>query len=335
MAYTYFAELAEGRSGSVDQRYQRAYKRVFLVRTDSAGYGPYYAGSHPSLPLVWSVHPEDSLAYCVGFSVDQDQGDPLLWRVTANYAYNADTAVGGGSGGTSGGTGATGNPAIDTQQQGQPPAERVQNPLLRPRDYQISTVAYPEVLMGDVDGNTIVNSAGDPFLPAAEIQKFGAQISIGLNSATPPSETWMGAVGNLNANTLTITPPGSTITLAAKTTRLNSLNAQAVYENGVAYWRWTLNFEFRPSTTSYASGWVQMGASWPRLGWKHVLLDAGKRKSSTASTTGYIEFTDPPSATKVSQPVLMNGANDRLPKFDKPYYKAWDVYRSVAFPSPL
>jgi hypothetical protein len=332
MAYTYFAEVAEGRSGSVDQRYQRAYKRVFLVRTDSAGYGPYYAGSHPSLPLVWSVHPEDTLAYCVGFSVDQDQGDPLLWRVTANYAYNADTAVGGGGGGTSGSTGATGNPAIDTQQQGQAPADRVQSPLSRPRDYQISTVAYPEALRGDAAGNAILNSAYDNFLPPAEIQRFGAQITIGLNNATPPSETWMGCVGKLNASTLTILPPGATISLAAKTTRLNSLNAQAVYENGVAYWRWTLNFEFRPSTTSYAGGWVQLGSSWPVLGWKLVLLDAGKRRWDG---TRWTPFTDPPGQQPVTQPVLMDGNTNRLAANTKPYYKAWDIYPTVTFPSPL
>jgi hypothetical protein len=327
MAYTLFREVIEGRSGSVDQRYQRAYKRAFLVKTDSAGYGPYYAGSHPSLPLVWSIHPEDPLAYCVGFSVDQDQNDGTLWRVTANYAYNADTFQGGGTG-----TGATGNPAIDTQQQGQAPADRVQSPLSRPRDYQISTVAYPEALRGDVDGNAILNSAYDPFLPASEIQKFGAQITIGLNASTPPSEAWMSAVGKLNATTLTITPPGSTISLAAKTTRLNSLNAQAVYENGLAYWRWTLAFEFRPSTTTYTSGWVQLGASWPVLGWKLVLLDAGKRRWDG---TRYTAFSDPPGQQPVTQAVLMDGSTDRLAANTKPYYKAWDIYRTITFPSPL
>lgn len=325
MGYTLFKEVIDGRSGSVDQRYQRAYKRVFLVRTDSPGYGPYYAGSHPSIPLVWSQHPEDALAYCVGFNVEQDQNDGMLWRVTANYAYNADTFQSGGVG-----TGTTGNPAIDTQQQGQAPADRVQSPLSRPRDYQISTVAYPEALRGDAAGNAILNSAYDNFLPPAEIQRFGAQITIGLNNATPPSETWMGCVGKLNASTLTILPPGATISLAAKTTRLNSLNAQAVYENGVAYWRWTLNFEFRPSTTSYAGGWVQLGSSWPVLGWKLVLLDSGKRRWNG---TDWEFFKD--RGVQVNQPVLMNGSSNRLSADAKPYYKAWDIYSTVSFPSPL
>ena len=143
----------------------------------------------------------------------------------------------------------------------------------------------------------------------------------------------MSAVGKLNATTLTITPPGSTISLATKTTRLNSLNAQAVYENGLAYWRWTLAFEFRPSTTTYTSGWVQLGASWPVLGWKLVLLDAGKRQWTGG--TRYVAFTDPPGQQPVTQPVLMAGNSDRLAANTKPYYKAWDIYRTITFPSPL
>lgn len=321
MAYVRCIEVIDGRSGSVDQRYQRSYKRVFLVETDANTYGPYYAGSHPSLPNVWDAHDEDANAYCVGLDVSQDQDNPRLWRVTCNYAYNADTA-------NSSGNGPTGNPAIDTQQQGQAPGSRVESPLSRPRDYQINTVAYPEVLRGDIDGNAILNSAYDYLTPAPEIQRFGAQLTIGLNNSSAPSDTWMGAVGKLNASSLTL----GSYTFSAKTVRLNSLSAQLVYENGVSYWRWSLVFEFRPSTTSYAGGWVQLGSSWPVLGWKMVLLDAGKRRWDGAK---WLEFKDPPYTSVVSQPVLMDGNNNRLTAGSKPYYKAWDIYNTITFPSPL
>jgi hypothetical protein len=191
-------------------------------------------------------------------------------------------------------------------------------------------VAYPEALRGDTDGNAILNSAYDPFLPPSEIQRFGAQITIGLNALIPPSEAWMSAVGALNATTFTILPPGSVISLAAKTTRLNSVNAQAVYENGVAYWRWTLNFEFRPSTTTYAGGWVQLGSSWPVLGWKLVLLDAGKRKWNGSAWEAFKD-----NGVQLTTPALMNGSGNRLSANTKPYYKAWDIYRTFTFPSPL
>lgn len=329
MAYTYFAEVAEGRSGSVDQRYQRSYKRVFIVKTDSAGYGPYYAGSHPSLPLVWSQHPEDPLAYCVGFSVDQDQNEPSLWRVTANYAYNADSFQGGGMG-----TGATGNPAIDTQQQGQPPENREQSPLSRPRDYQISTNTYREALLFDANGDAICNSGGDPFLPAPERERFTATLNIGLNSSSAPSTAWFNAVGKVNHTTLVV----GDYTMPAKTARLNSINAQRVYENGIGYYRWSLVFEYKPSTTSYTSGvWVQMGSTWPELGWRLVLLNLGKRRytADIPPFGGLVDICKAPTFTSVTSPVLLDNLTQPLAEGAKPYYKAFDIYESVVFPSPL
>ena len=90
MAYTLFTEVAEGRTASVDQKFNRTYTRVFLVRTDAATYGPAYAASHPSLPVIFSAHNEDAFAYCLSISPSQDQGDPTLWRITVNYGYNVD-----------------------------------------------------------------------------------------------------------------------------------------------------------------------------------------------------------------------------------------------------
>lgn len=322
MAYVRCSEVIDGRSGSVDQRYQRSYKRVFLVETDANTYGPYYAGSHPSLPNIWDAHDEDANAYCVGFDVSQDQDNPRLWRVTCNYAYNADTAA-------SSGNGPTGNPAIDTQQQGQAPADRVESPLSRPRDYQIATVTYPETLRGDADGNAILNSAYDYFTPAPEGQKLAATITVGLNNSSAPSNTWLGSVGMINASSMTI----GAYTVGAKTTRLNSLNAQLVYENGVSYWRWTLVFEYRPSSTSYAGGWQSLpGSAWPELGWKLVLLDAGKREWTGSA---WQDFKDKPYTAAVSAPVLMNGSGGRLSGGSTPKYKAWEIYKTTTFPSPM
>jgi len=90
MAYTLFTEVAEGRTASVDQKFNRTYTRVFLVRTDAASYGPAYAASHPSLPVIFSAHNEDANAYCLSISPSQDQGDPTLWRISVNYGYNVD-----------------------------------------------------------------------------------------------------------------------------------------------------------------------------------------------------------------------------------------------------
>lgn len=329
MAYTYFAEVAEGRSGSVDQRYQRSYKRTFLVKTSSSTYGPYYAGSHPSLPAVWTVHPEDAYAYCTGFSVDQDQGDPLLWRVVASYAYNADTASSGGSGGSSGGTGPTGNPAIDTQQQGQAPADRIQSPLSRPRDYQISGATSTTTVLTDVtSGNPIQNSAGDLFFPPVEKNIYGGLVTVGLNNATAPSNAWFTARGKTNAASLTI----GVYTFVARTCRLNDVSASLVYENGVSYWRWTLVFEVKPLNSTWTTNSFTLasaGGAPIELGWMAVLLDQGKRDQAGN------DLLDSITGLPVTQPVLLDGSGARLAPAGTEKYRAFHIYPTVTFPSPL
>lgn len=332
MAYTYFGEVAEGRSGSVDQKYQRAYKRVFLVKTDSSAYGPYYAGSHPSLPVVWSVHPEDSLAYCTGFSVDQDQGDVLLWRVVVNYAYNADTPSGGGSGGSSGGTGPSGNPSIDTQQAGQAPADRVQSPLSRVRDYTISSTTHTEAVQVDENNYTINNSAGDPFVPAAERTRVGATLTVGLNNANAPNVAWLGAVGKVNASSLTI----GAYVAPAQTVKLQSLSANLVYENGVSYWRWSLTFEFRPLTAALiglTSVWTQHTGTSIDPGWFLLLLDMGRRKLPLVN--GQPTAIENPPGTPVPIDVALDGSGLPLASGARPYYSPFQLYKTTTFPSPL
>jgi len=245
MAYVSFKELA-GKSGSVNSSFQRQYTRQFRIITDDATAGPFYAGSHPSLPLIFSVYPEDAKAFCVSLSPVQDGDNPLAWTVTAQYAYAMDAWVGGGGGG-GGGMMATGNPQIDTQQKGQPPASRVSNPLSRPRDYTFQTINVGQrVVEKDVvTDEPIVNTAGDPISPPYMIDIPAIAITIGLNSTSAPGDGWVSALGKINTNTLTI---GSWI-IAAKRARLRGISANLVYEEGLSYWRWSINFEVRYSWT--------------------------------------------------------------------------------------
>lgn len=311
MAYKLFKELDQGRRAAVDQRYQRTYTRVFLVRTDSATYGAYYAGSHPSIPLIWSAHPEDALARCTSLDVQQDAGDPLQWRITANYAYYADQAS----------NASTGDATVDNQQKGQDPADRVQSPLSRPRDYQISTTSYKIATATACNTSTnaytvpIVNSAGDPFLPPLETERGAATITVGLNSSSAPSSTWIQAIGYVNASSYTIGP----YVIGAGLAKLDSVSAQRAFENNVAYWRWTLVFSYRP------------------LGWAVVVMDAGKReKSAISGEMRNITMNGVP----VSSPVPLNGSGYKLSRtlieadpVGAYTYLTFHVYPRVAFPS--
>jgi hypothetical protein len=303
MAYTLFTEVAEGRQATVDSKYNRTYTRVFLIRTDSPTYGPYYAGSHPSLPLIFSAYPDDANAFCVSLSPAQDQNDPRLWRVTAQYAYNTDMAAVNSA--------PSGNPAVDTQQQGQPPASRVENPLSRPRDYSISTNAYPWAIEQDRFGNPLQNSAGDPFIPVPEIQKGGATITVGLNSTSSPSAAWIGAIGYLNASSYTVGP----YVIGAGLAKLNGVSASLAYENGVSYWRWQLTFEYRPD------------------GWAWVVANKGKRQVNINDPTGPLIEIMSKAGGVVSNPVYLNASGYAIAPGGARTYATFHIYPRVAFPS--
>lgn len=304
MAYTYFGEIHEGRQASVDSKFQRTYTRVFLVGTDSGLYGPYYAGSHPSLPALYSLHPEDPYAFCIRLAPIQDGEDPTLWRVTAEYSYNLDL-----------GTGGTGNPSVDSQQAGQAPADRVANPLTRPRDYTISSGTYPMAMLKARNPSTgvydkaIDNSAGDPFFPPVEIQRAEATISVGLNATSSPSAAWLGSVGCVNANSMVIGP----YVVGVGTVKLNKVGANLVYENNVSYWRWQLEFGYRAT-------------------WAFELLDQGLRELRGGNLVPII---DPATALEVSQPVLLNGAGSKASAGASPTFRVFDVYPRVTFTTPI
>ena len=309
MAYTMFSEVHAGRQATVDAKFNRTYQRVFLVRTDSATYGPYYAGSHPSLPAIFSAHPEDALAYCLALSPSQDQDDPLLWRVTASYGYNLDM--------TAAGSAPSGNPAVDTQQQGVAPASRVQVPTSRGRDYQVATNAYQIALYQAINASTstlevVQNTAGEPLLPPLQAMRGGATITVGLNDLNSPSAAWISSIGCVNSATFSLGP----YVIGALYARLNSVSAQLVYENNVSYWRWTLVFEYRPS------GWTTTLAN---MG-KKVRVDAGSDVLKNLEING----------VSVSSPVYLNSTGTgqwTSAESVNVKYRTYLSYNIVAFPS--
>jgi hypothetical protein len=301
VAYTLFVEIHEGRQASVDSKFQRTYTRVFLVGTDSGNFGPAYAGSHPSLPIIFSRHPEDIAAFCVRLSPVQDSQDPTLWRVTAEYSYNPDLTMGGG----------TGVPAIDGQQQGVSPASRDSRPLFRPNDYSIATSTYPMAVCKDtvVANKAIVNKAGDPFLPPLEMQRAEATITVGLNSLNAPSGAWLGSVGCVNSNTMVI---GAYVANPGQA-KLNSISAQFLYENGINYWRWTLVFGYR---TTWAAEVLNQGLREKRGANLYPIYDVA---------TGY----------KIDQPVLLTEDGEEAAAGADPIYCTFNIYPRVTFPTPL
>jgi hypothetical protein len=333
-AYVEFREIP-GTTGSVDASFNRTYTRTFQVVVDDPTVGPFFAGSHPSLPLIYSPHNEDPFAFCVGLVPTRSEEDPQVWTITATYAYNVDAPValaGGGGVASPGGSTKTGNPAVDSQQQGYAPGDRVTNPLSRPKDYSYSTVKIstipvdeePYIAPGKVSIRKIRNTAGDPFQDQPSRDVMALQITIGLNSLVTPDQAWVNRLQTLNSNSVVI----DGVTYGARELRLENISAQRVYEQ-VSYYRWTLNVTFRPH-------------------WRVELRNTGNRawmelKDANGAATGFYGIMAPQDPKIVLPmdldlygrylPPTLNAAGEVVPP--TPTYTEFTVFPETSWPTPL
>jgi hypothetical protein len=249
MPYVSFREQA-GESGEVNGSFQRAYRKTFIITVDSATDSVFYVGSHPQLPKIFDAHPADPKAFCVNLAPSQDGDNPLIWRVTATYSYTLDAGAG------AGGIPATGVPAIDSQQQGKPPADRQTVPLARGNDYSYATTPMGTKARRSDTRETYTDKNGkkqpkpmvnhpilkDPINPYPTYDEYALMIRVGRNMPGAPNLEWLSLNGKLNANRCTI----GTHICEPGTARMMNTSAELVYEESVSYWRWTHEIILRP-----------------------------------------------------------------------------------------
>ena len=130
----------------------RTYTRTGLFETTSISDGEYAVGSHVSVPNIGSVHPEDSLAWCVSIQVENT--NPWKgWTVTATWDSTIEVA---------------------------------ENPLFEPAVIEWDGENFEEALTFDRDGYGVLNSAGDPFENAMR-ERTRRVVSVMKNVASVPS----------------------------------------------------------------------------------------------------------------------------------------------------
>lgn len=152
MTVIFRGELGAGRRAT-NNRGMRSYSRQFRLETTLQSEGPFAVGSDSNLPLIGSLHPEDSGAWCTTLSVENT--DPWKgWLVTAEYSSERELNET-----------ATSDAAIITWS-----SEQFQRPVIV-----------------DQDGEAIVNSAGDPFDPPHMIDDSRRVVTVTKNLATVPS----------------------------------------------------------------------------------------------------------------------------------------------------
>lgn len=144
-------EDATARTGK-NTKGARTYTRAFKVETDDKTDGPYAIGSTPGLPVIGSVHPEDSSAWCTSLTVE-NFAPYKGWRVTAEYSSEIELAEV-----------PTDDPAIirwDSEQ-------------------------FQRIAIADSSGEAIVNSAGDPFDPPNMMDDSRRIVTVTKNLTSVP-----------------------------------------------------------------------------------------------------------------------------------------------------
>ena len=302
MARVYVEELWEGREATLNSERQKQYARVFEVRTDDAQDGPDVAGEAGSgIPDIGDAHPQETAAYCIRVYPSNHPDDPTLWKITAEY----DTTLPRSQAAESQGFDSDGE-SVPTPN----PAQRPQDPVLRPAVYRAGRETAQEVIDFDFAGEFILNSAGDPFdppitrevtYPVITITKCVASVSFSQLEQYQDSlnsDTWCG--------------------FAPHVCKLN-IEWESAYENGSSFFRVTYTIKIRWKT------------------WDEELIDRGYRElipgSPGAGTPARWErIKDDGTGAYPSEPTLLDGFGRKLAAGEEPVKVGpFQIYRELPY----
>ncbi len=214
-------EIWPGRDSDSEFSKSRTHKRVFRVLTDSHSDDGTVAGSAAGLPVPYEQHPGDPGARATKQTVTQDTASPRKWIVTVEYSTG-------------------------TQEQ-----EEDDNPLNEPVKRSWSVQKISRLLTKNTSGKAVLNAAGDPFDPPAELPRSLTMVKFVRNEASFGGSTIRQYIDKINSR-----PFGGA---AVECIRCDSITADENFKNGVSYF--TVTYEFLEDP----------------LGWQPKLLEAGFR----------------------------------------------------------
>jgi hypothetical protein len=239
MAIIDVKETFGNRTLAQDSKYQVTINRQFKVISDIINEYMNNVTQAEGIPTMYDPHPEFEKALMVGASAKQDSGEPRSWIVDCTYSTNPDSASASASGA---GGGVDQSPEVASQQKGSEPANRIENPLNRPADIQISTGFQSYVLEKSFAPNArkVCNTAGEMFATPLMFRFPFLIINCSRNIASFN-------VSNLNyyvdrTNNASVTLFGGTTGIVQKTIQagdllVENISANRVLENNVSYWR--------------------------------------------------------------------------------------------------
>lgn len=237
MAITDVKETFGNRTLAQDSKYQVTINRQFRVISDIINELMVNVTQAEGIPAMFDTHPEYETAVMVGASAKQDSSEPRAWLVDCNYSTNPDAASANGAGG-----GTDKSPEVAGQQKGSETANRIENPLERPADIQLSTGFQSYVLEKSFSPSArkVCNTAGEMFATPLMFRFPFLIVNCSRNVLNFN-------ISNLNyyvdrTNNASVTLFGGTTGIASKTIGagdllIENISANRVLENNVSYWR--------------------------------------------------------------------------------------------------
>ena len=204
-------EVWNGRDGDHDISGERTYSKVYIVTTDSKYDDFATVSSSASLPRRGDNHPSDFDAYCQKVTGTQASFSPTVWNVTAAYSNKRE---------------ASDDPTEDAA------------------EYEWSTEQFQRPAFKDKDGNAIVNSAGDPYLPGLDQDDSRRVVTITKNYQNVPS--WVQDMQDaVNSSAITI----DGLTIGARKAKVQSVTVGKRFtRNDIEYRTVTIAIHLRRET---------------------------------------------------------------------------------------
>ena len=237
MAVIDVKETFKNRTLAQDSKYQVTINRQFLVISDIINELMVNVTQADGIPAMFDFHPEYDTAVMVGASAKQDSSEPRSWIVDCNYSTNPDAASPSGAGG-----GVEQSPEVASQQKGSDPSNRIENPLERPADIQLSTGFQSYVMEKSFSpgATKVCNTAGEMFSTPLMFRFPFLIINCSRNVLNFD-------ISKLNyyvdrTNNASVTLFGGNTGIAAKSIGagdllVENISANRVLENNVSYWR--------------------------------------------------------------------------------------------------
>jgi len=249
--------------------YSETYRLTSDVKTDNA----YIVGSNGSLPTIGSVYSDDNQAYCTNLAVSCTDGY-TGWEVVATWTTER------------------------TMSKTDPADDEVK--------VSWTTEVYQEPVFADVDGNAVVNSAGDYFIdpvPSRDTTHLIAKIS--SNHQSIP-EWVLGMQNNVNDSQVTI----GGLVIAAGLARMSRLEiSERQRRNDIDFY--SMSFEIHLH----------------KAGWLLEPMDVGFRELEYGGDLVQIKDIN---CDEVTTPVMLDGAGraQENPTPESAVFGSYQIYET-------